>query len=135
MDREADSERYGPMDNYTELEEYQLWVNLGISEHVIKSPGVHLPWACLGLAAEVGEVVEIVEKGIRKNNLFEDIERGNLNLTEANRAKLLDECGDVLWYLTALASLANISLDDIMEHNIEKLNTRRYGNEKPAQGS
>lgn len=36
-----------------------------------------------------------------------------------------EELGDVLWYIATTAAGAGVALDDIMEHNIEKLR-RRY---------
>jgi NTP pyrophosphatase (non-canonical NTP hydrolase) len=38
---------------------------------------------------------------------------------------LLDEMGDVLWYLTTLCNEFNISLEDVLQNNVEKLR-RRY---------
>ena len=38
--------------------------------------------------------------------------------------KLRDELGDVLWYFMLLCHTANLSLEEIMIHNIEKLRAR-----------
>jgi NTP pyrophosphatase (non-canonical NTP hydrolase) len=43
---------------------------------------------------------------------------------ELNREKLVDELGDTLWYIAALASLYGVKLSDIMEYNINKLRKR-----------
>lgn len=99
----------------TELEEYQDWVMEGVSEHVkSKSPEVQQLWALSGLSAESGEVQELFEKAVRKN-------------IPLDNARILDESGDVLWYLTCLLGLRGITLDEVIEHNITKLNERRYG--------
>ena len=65
-----------------------------------------------GLVGETGEIVDLLKK-----HLFH---RHSLNLP-----KLWDEIGDCLWYLSALASIYDLSLDIIAQENIAKL-TRRY---------
>ena len=64
----------------------------------------------LGLTGEAGEVAEKVKKYIRDG-------------TEC-REDLKKELGDVLWYLSAIASDLNLSLDDIAQSNIKKLESR-----------
>lgn len=70
----------------------------------------------LGLMGEVGEVVEHIKKDRRP----EDSGRRK----PLTREKLIDEGGDVLWYLTRLFSEHDIKLSEVMEHNIEKLTKR-----------
>lgn len=65
----------------------------------------------LGLAGESGEVVEMVKKFVGHRHPMEN-------------EKLKKELGDVLWYLAAIASEFQISLDDVMVANIEKLKKR-----------
>lgn len=67
--------------------------------------------ALIGLADEVGEVA-----GPLKKYLF----HGH----ELSGAKLVDELGDVLWYLTTLANEFDISLEDVISENVEKLRKR-----------
>lgn len=69
---------------------------------------------CMGLAGESGEVIDCFKKYMYQGH--------NLNY-----CKILEELGDALWYLTNLASLLNISLEEIMEENIKKLE-KRYPN-------
>ena len=96
------------------LEEYQKWVADGISLHIFKfDPTVKGLWATAGLTRESSEAMEIFEKAIRKDH-------------EPDLARLTDELGDVLWYLTACAELNGLYLEDILDHNISKLNARRY---------
>ncbi len=40
-------------------------------------------------------------------------------------SKIIEELGDVLWYVTLMAELMNVPLEYIMQANIEKLE-RRY---------
>ena len=69
---------------------------------------------CLGLAGETGEVSDIVKKYMFQGHQLE-------------KEKILDECSDVLWYLTLTVKSIGYSLNDVMEHNIEKLK-KRYPN-------
>ena len=64
----------------------------------------------LGLTGEAGEVAEKVKKYIRDG-------------TEC-RDDLKKELGDVLWYLSAIASDLDLSLEDIAQTNVEKLKSR-----------
>ncbi len=74
----------------------------------------------LGLAGEVGEVTEHIKKYYRGD--------GKIDL---DKIKL--ELGDVLWYLAELSRRLNISLQDIMESNIAKIEHRRiHGKEVKA---
>lgn len=41
------------------------------------------------------------------------------------RKAILLECGDVLWYLSAIADRLNSSLDEVVDLNIEKLESRK----------
>lgn len=65
----------------------------------------------LGLAGESGEVVEHVKKFFGHGH---DLER----------LKVRKELGDVLWYVSALATLCGLTLEDIAQGNIEKLRAR-----------
>ncbi|HRZ95114.1 MAG TPA: nucleoside triphosphate pyrophosphohydrolase family protein [Candidatus Moranbacteria bacterium] len=69
----------------------------------------------LGLAGESGEVAEKIKKVIRDKNGIID---------EETREMIKKELGDVLWYVSQIASELSLTLDDIAEHNIEKLYSR-----------
>lgn len=69
----------------------------------------------LGLVGETGEVADKLKKILRNNN-------GELN--EEAREELKKELGDVLWYLSQLATELNLSLDEIAKKNIEKVFSR-----------
>ena len=61
----------------------------------------------LGLMNEAGEVGGAYKKEIRDN-----IDNTDL---------IIDEMGDVLWYLTRLCDVYNITLSELMIENINKL--------------
>ena len=67
--------------------------------------------AALGLAGEVGEVIELIKK-----------ERFHGVL--ANTHTLRKELGDVLFYLSWVANLYGVSLSSVAQTNIQKLRER-----------
>ncbi len=71
----------------------------------------HLLNGCLGLAGEAGECCDLLKK--RKYQDGREI-----------REQMIDELGDVLWYVSEAAAAIGVWLDDIAQHNIEKLQKR-----------
>lgn len=69
----------------------------------------------VGLAGEVGEVCEIIKKVHRDQNSV---------ISEDTRTKLINELGDVLWYIATLATELEIGLDAVATINISKLFSR-----------
>lgn len=78
-------------------------------------------YPCLGLAGETGEICEKVKKHVRDGRTLD---------TE----DLKKELGDVLWYLSALASDLGISLDDVATTNYNKLKSRQERNVLQGSG-
>ena len=66
---------------------------------------------CLGLAGEAGEVCDIVKKNLHHGHF---LNRGNLRL----------ELGDVMFYVSAIATLIGVTLEEIAVTNIGKLQLR-----------
>jgi NTP pyrophosphatase (non-canonical NTP hydrolase) len=67
---------------------------------------------CMGLAGETGEVIDYIKKGLFHGH-------------ELDRQKIIDELGDVLWYVSAIATACDdISLNDVLWRNVEKLRAR-----------
>ncbi len=69
----------------------------------------------LGLAGESGEVAEKFKKIIRDKEG---------KISEETKEELKKELGDVLWYASQIASELKISLNDVAENNIDKLQSR-----------
>ena len=67
---------------------------------------------CLGVAGEAGEVADIIKKAIYHGHVL-------------SPDKIVEELGDVLFYVAAIASTLHVNLDEIAEKNVEKL-LRRY---------
>jgi NTP pyrophosphatase (non-canonical NTP hydrolase) len=78
--------------------------------------GEDMTYPALGLCGEAGEVAEKVKKTLRDD--------GGV-LSEERRAALSRELGDVLWYLSQLATEAELDLDEIAADNLEKLLSRQ----------
>jgi NTP pyrophosphatase (non-canonical NTP hydrolase) len=65
----------------------------------------------MGLAGEAGETIDYLKKVYFHGH-------------ELDKEKLKLELGDVLWYVSNLALLHEISLNDVARSNIEKLEKR-----------
>jgi NTP pyrophosphatase (non-canonical NTP hydrolase) len=68
-------------------------------------------YASMGLAGESGEVSEMIKKVVWHGH-------------EMDYDRLLDELGDVLWYVALAADAVGLSVNAVMEHNIVKLRGR-----------
>ena len=67
----------------------------------------------LGVAGEAGEMAECIKKHLR----------GDFDLEEVRR-RAFKEIGDTLYYLAVCAHELGLDLNEIGEHNIEKLAKR-----------
>lgn len=78
--------------------------------------GQNFIYPTLGLTGEAGEVAEKIKKIIRD---------GNMAMTDEKRQEIAKELGDVMWYVSQLAAECNLSLEDIAQGNLEKLQKRQ----------
>ena len=65
----------------------------------------------MGLCGESGEAIDIVKKWMAQGH-------------ELDRERLAKELGDIAWYLAEAATALDLSLEDILQANIEKLKKR-----------
>lgn len=65
----------------------------------------------MGLCGESGEAIDIVKKHIFQGH-------------ELDREHLIEELGDIAWYLAEAAFALDVDLDDILSKNIQKLKKR-----------
>ena len=72
-------------------------------------------YCALGLVGESGEVAEKLKKVLRDNNGV--ISKDDKNL-------IAKELGDVLWYVSELATAVGLDLEYIACHNLQKLADR-----------
>ena len=80
------------------LNEYQEQTD----ETAIYSEAVAYEYLFLGLAGEAGEVAGKYAKTLRDNTGF---------IYPEQKEAMLDELGDVLWFVAQIASLFDVSLD------------------------
>ncbi|GIV83623.1 MAG: hypothetical protein KatS3mg052_0630 [Candidatus Roseilinea sp.] len=73
-------------------------------------------YPALGLTNEAGEVAGKIKKIFRDNAGV---------IGEADREALKAELGDVLWYLAQVCTELNLSLEDVAQHNLDKLASRQ----------
>ena len=77
--------------------------------------GSNFVYPTLGLAGEAGEVSEKIKKVIRdKGGIVDDV----------TAQEIQKELGDVLWYVSQIASELKLSLDDVAQGNLQKLYDR-----------
>ena len=88
-------------------------------------PSERLLTAAVGMSAEAGEFTEVVKKIV-----FQGKEP-----TEENLFHLKRELGDVMWYVAQACMGLGVSLDEIIEMNIDKLKARYPGGEFDAHYS
>ncbi len=74
----------------------------------------------MGLNGESGECIDLVKKHMFQGHSLDE-------------EKLLDELSDVLWYAAILAEGLGVTLDAVMEHNIQKLQKRYPAGFDPAR--
>jgi len=79
----------------------------------------------LGLCGGTGEIAEKIKKVLRDNKGVLDKEK---------KEELKKELGDVLWYLSQLATELHLSLEEIASLNIKKLYSRLERNKLSGSG-
>jgi NTP pyrophosphatase (non-canonical NTP hydrolase) len=72
---------------------------------------IMLVWNALGLTGEAGEVADTIKKAVFHRHPLD-------------RAALIKELGDVLWYVAALCTKLDVPLSEVMALNVEKLRQR-----------
>lgn len=104
------------------FEEYQ---KLSRKTAVYPIVGEKFVYPALGLAGESGEVVEKIKKIVRND-------KGKV--TDEARSEIFKELGDVLWYISQLATELDLSLEEIATTNIKKLADRQQRGVLHSQG-
>ena len=65
----------------------------------------------MGLCGESGEVIDILKKHLSQGH-------------DLNREKMIEELGDVAWYLAETAFALDVDLDTVLRKNLDKLKKR-----------
>lgn len=79
-------------------------------DEIVPNPGELLNGA-LGLTGEAGEVSDMIKKNIFHGH-------------ELDREALVKELGDVCWYVALLCEAIDVSLEEVLTKNIDKLKAR-----------
>jgi len=82
-------------------------------------PSERLLTAAVGMSAEAGEFTEIVKKIIFQGKPVND----------ENMFHMKRELGDIMWYVAQACMGLNVSLDEVIEMNVDKLKSRYPGGE------
>ena len=82
-------------------------------------PTERLLTAAVGMSAEAGEFTEIVKKIVFQGK----------PVNEDNLFHLKRELGDIMWYVAQACMGLNVSLDEVIEMNVDKLKARYPGGE------
>ena len=91
------------------LNEYQALAQRTSRKDISKDD--HLFNGILGLAGEAGECADLVKK-----QCFQD--------GRAIRNDLIDELGDVMWYVAETAAALGVTMEEVAQHNVDKLRKR-----------
>ena len=73
----------------------------------------------VGINAEGGEFLEIIKKMVFQGKPW----------NEDNREHLIIELGDIMWYVAQACVALEVSFDDVIETNVNKLKKRYPGGE------
>lgn len=96
------------------LKNYQDWTETTAAYPKAKTGEVEeLMYLSLGLVGEAGEVANKVKK------LFRDIDNPE------KRTELGKELGDVMWYMARLAGTLDMNLEELLQQNQDKLESRK----------
>lgn len=97
-----------------QLNEYQELASRTINNQTANNISEKYCNFAMGLCGESGEIVDMLKKVVFHQH-------------KLNKELLKTELSDALWYLAALATTAGISLNEVAEKNLDKLN-KRYPN-------
>lgn len=93
------------MEKFNEYHEFVKTMKVYPEKHAIVYP-------TLGMQGEAGEVSEKVKKWLRGDK-------------DLDKAELIKEVGDVMWYISSLADDLGYTLQDVIDANVTKLTSRK----------
>jgi len=95
--------------------DFETYQKLSRKTALYPDVGKNFTYPSLGLAGETGELIEKIKKLIRDKSS---------KIDDEFETEVKKEMGDVLWYLTQLATELGISMNEVAEENVEKLKSR-----------
>ena len=103
--------------------EYEQQAHRTIAGHAAEN----ITYLGFGLMAEAGEVADKIAKAVRRvgikinNNEIIFVREDSFQFTD----NIVDELGDVLWFVAMLARHLGVSLEEVMRRNLDKLADRQ----------
>lgn len=94
-------------------------------KHLVNKKYHSLEYYALGLGGEAGEVLDKIKKMVRDD--------GGV-LTDERKQALINELGDVCWYISQMANAMDVKFSDFLKANIEKAERREKNNTKHGDG-
>lgn len=70
--------------------------------------------ACSGIAGEAGEI----------NDLWKKIKFHGKPWNDENKQKMVSEVGDLFWYLSHMLEILDVSVEEVLDRNMDKLQER-----------
>lgn len=95
--------------------DFQAYQKKAKTKAVYPTLGAGVVYPTLGMMGEAGEVAEKVKK------LFRD---ENGACSPEHKEEITKELGDVLWYMSQIATELDINLQEVAEKNIAKIESR-----------
>lgn len=103
--------------------EYEQQAHRTIAGHAAEN----ITYLGFGLMAEAGEVADKIAKAVRRvgikinNNEIIFAREDSFQFTD----NIVDELGDVLWFVAMMARRLGFSLEEVMRRNLDKLADRQ----------
>ena len=122
MTKQVDTQKYTEFVDAVTSNEIKSSESFSVRLRELYSEGLsveRLLTAAVGMSAESGEFTEIVKKMIFQGK----------PVNEENLFHLKRELGDVMWYVMQACMGLNISLEEVIEMNVDKLKARYPGGE------
>lgn len=101
-----------------QINEYQKKAHETADYPIPVCEGNYMDWdyPAHALAEEAGEVAGKFAKAVRDENGY---------LSDERKEGIIKELGDVCWFVAELATLLGVSLEDVMQKNLDKLASRK----------
>ena len=94
-----------------DIKDYQASASETIQFNTSSKDAIYI--ALLGIAGEAGELLTEYKKKIVDGDSYKIFEE-----------KLLEELGDIIWYVSTIATLENISMQTVLDNNLRKIQER-----------
>ena len=120
MDKKVDFNKYSEFVDAVTSDESKDFVTLADRLVELDKKGANIErllTAGVGLNAEAGEFLEIIKKMIFQGKPW----------SEDNREHLVIELGDAIWYIANACLALEVSFDEVVKLNVEKLKKRYPG--------